>query len=233
MAHELVRKLRRLKPHLGKGRWGVACLALIAVSYGLPHILVYMVPASWGLDQESHLRWSGGILQLAGIVTVAIGLSKTRKLFGLPNLGSSVCEWWKGVFAVIAGQGGEERADKVTAAIMSRSHLVAHAGPPNVPEDATLRERVEWLEERYAILRKDVRDLKNGTGKRIKEVQEQLADEAKARKTGDQKNEKLIAEASIGGLHLETVGVLWLAVGVALATFPEALSALSFLPPAG
>ena len=42
--------------------------------------------------------------------------------------------------------------------------------------------------------------------------------ERQDRETGDEKNKCLLEEAMAGGLHLETIGVFWLFVGITLAT---------------
>jgi hypothetical protein len=44
-------------------------------------------------NPEAHMRWTGMLLQIGGVGTVAWGLSKTRQLFNQPGIWESIVSW--------------------------------------------------------------------------------------------------------------------------------------------
>jgi hypothetical protein len=82
------------------------------------------------------------------------------------------------------------------------------------------------FEKRMEILENDVKQLTQ----RVRGVERELDREARDRQAADdaqravreqaeEKLRRLIEEASVGGLHLETAGLVWLMSGVLLTTF--------------
>lgn len=183
-------------------------------------ITVFSIPCALLLcwialpDWEPRIRYTGMLLQLLGLATVALGIRKTRSLFSRPSL-LQVARAWLSRFPgfrknvnVFVGSGGLSMGGGSISAFGS-------SGPAPT---AT-------LEERVALLEKSV----NKAHLLIHEANRKIAQEAQQRQSeikvmkreledGDSKNKQLLEAAAAGGLYLETTGAFWLAFGITLAT---------------
>lgn len=181
-------------------------------AFAIPCVLLlcWIALPNW----EPRIRYTGMLLELMGLATVALGIRETRSLFSRPSL-LQVARAWFSRFPgfrqdvkVIVGSGGISMGGASVSAFGS-------SGPAPT---ATLEERVAILEksvnQAHLLIHEANRKIAQETQQRqseIEVVKRELED-------GDSKNKQLLEAAAAGGLYLETTGVFWLAFGITLAT---------------
>lgn len=161
---------------------------------------------------DDFLRISGLFLQLLGIATVAIGLNLVRRRFGKSSL---VLEWFQKLPTIFKPQTIYPKAVSGTAT-GGRVHLSVEINK-NLP----LGEQIVQLERKLTTLEVSIHDglekLDKEHSEKIKKVKDSLVAEDKALRN-------FLEEVSVGGIALEFTGVLWLTVGVVLATVPDMIA---------
>src|SRR3546814_9505806 len=97
---------------------------------------------------EYLIRWTGLFLHFSGVMTVALGLHTTRKLFGLPSLATTTGSWLKR-FPLrkrkVIHASGFAFAGRAT---VSSHGCVTHAPPAN----RTIDQRLDALERSIVLL---------------------------------------------------------------------------------
>lgn len=188
------------------------------VALGLP-IIGLLLPG----PNEDHLRYSGLVLQLLGIATVLDGLRHRRRIFDRPTPATSLFRWlarfprWPGrpqTFS-LTGTGGLS---------------ISGGGEPQcwraVPTEGSVEPRFAALEANLDTLRaqqaKTTRQLQEETAKRV----EGLDSERQLRESADRELAVNLDTLGAGRLHVETAGVVWLILGVVLATVPSEIAGL-------
>ena len=176
-----------------------AIAAIVAVFFVLPGCA------------ERRIRLAGLLLELLGVGTVAKGINDTRKRFGKPSL---LREWlaaapkWRRDIQIIAGTGN-----------MNLSGVRASAvGTVTLPADASADQRIRALETLVQNLHAASHALRTEFEKAVEDQRNALTAETQTRRDEDASVRKLIDDAIAGGLSLEAMGLLWLVVGVVLAT---------------
>jgi hypothetical protein len=186
-------------------------LGVIAAAYAAG-LVVAGTPAN-------HARIAGALLQTLGLGTVAMGLRNLRKIFGREPFSSLVSGWLRDVIGlfrrpqrqgvnVSATSGGQVEARSSAEAIVA-------PGP-----DAPLERRVEILEAKLENLRAKLDQTVQDFSKRLARVRDDVRQERMERVENVTTVEKKFEEVSIGGIHLEMMGLTWLLVGVLLGTLP-------------
>jgi hypothetical protein len=166
---------------------------------------------------EIQVRVSGLALQCLGVGTVFLGLQKTRKLFGRPNLVTLVKEWlsrlprWIRKLVMPAGAGAFTVSGSVTAEGYQWSKF--DPASPNEVQVAALAKNVEWLKEGLIAVRKDI-------ASRAREQADALQREQQLRAEQDEKLRALLEVAETGGLQISFVGLVWLLFGLLLSSLP-------------
>ncbi len=92
--------------------------------------------------------------------------------------------------------------------------------------DASIERRLAVLEENLRALRDEMDAKVQDLRKRMASIKEQAERESREREVEDQKMAAKIEEVAVGGLHLETIGLLWLVFGVIGTSIPEEIAAL-------
>ena len=183
-------------------------MALFAIPAVL--LLSYTVLPNW----EARIRIAGMSLELLGLSTVAFGLRDTRKLFSQPSFLLLAARWmisfpsfYRNVH-IVAGTGHFKLGGASVTGLATASSSASAS-----------------LEERVAILEKNLEQSNLAIHQAQRRLDDESARKARAveserqyRETADDKNRQLLEEAMAGGLHLEAIGVLWLFVGIILAT---------------
>jgi hypothetical protein len=172
-------------------------LVLVApVSVAVVFMIVYALP----LTVEPRVRIIGLLLQLLGLTTVAYGLRETRKLFNRPTL---VAERLR-QFPPFTPK------TYVLSAEPGTYHITGHAAEAQL-QALSIEQRVEMLEGRLA----EQDRLMHKTWTNIRDT---LESERRSRESADSTLQRQLEEFAAGGLHLETIGLFWILVGVILAT---------------
>lgn len=169
------------------------------------------------------VRYSGLALQLLGIFTVVHGLSGRRRLFKRPSLMESIRIWY----------GRRPRCRRESQHItMSGTASMSITGSADLllwrgtPKDASLAEKVEAIRENIETLKAQQDKLTATLSEKSRALEYALKSERKFREevTGD-----LAARMDAlgaGGSHVEAAGLVWLTLGVILATVPTEVAAI-------
>lgn len=163
---------------------------------------------------EPVIRWTGGVLQLLGVITVVWGIAETRAFFGhAPIL--SVASRWLGRFPlvrqnVVVGVG---IAEGISAVGRARGYVTAGAGA-----NPTVEDRVAALERNIGHLNDRINETFKEMDAGFQEVKGALSDEKEARVAEDKRTREMLETTATGGVHISAMGAAWLFVGVILST---------------
>jgi hypothetical protein len=207
-----------------KGAWP-AGLFIAVVAAG---VMVAWGTWALGADLADSIRYSGTAVQICGLLTIAKGLRDLRRWFRQPPALKRIKDW----FAELASALKKPQKTTVTPAPVVMKVGVGGGRVISKPSgEAGLSERVAYLERELEHLRSEVRPQMKQNRRRIEEVRSELKREGSHRQKDMQSTKQLIEEISIGGLHLEWVGLLWLLLGLIATCLPvELATALSGLP---
>ena len=166
---------------------------------------------------EVRIRYCGLGFELAGIVTVALGLEDRRRLFDRPNpfqltwdrLKQWWSKWWRPKNHVFTPEPGEY----LTTGLSAKASVWRIA-----PSGSSLDERVSVLESNIASLRNEEADISKAIQEETRKRGEAQASECQAREAADNTLMKKLQELGAGSLQLEWLGIVWLLLGVILAT---------------
>lgn len=175
---------------------------------------------------EAIPRSAGGLLQIGGVVTVALGIHELRRQFNLPRLLDEVSEegrriaahvkrlWWR-----ITGSSPPPKIGYGygvgTAGGFGSAHAVALPGP-----NAPVEERLVWLEKEVSSLQTATVRLRSDLQQEANKRAEAIEAERNAREERAQAMELQLRNMAVGGIHLELVGLCWLFLGIILVTWP-------------
>jgi len=189
---------------LALGEWQVwMAVAGIAGSWAVAYTVAQTL--------QQQITYSGTILQVLGLGTVAVGLRKSRRLFKRPGFFSRLAE----VFA-------KPRTANLSGDSPGLSLDVASPWIKNtLPSDATTEQRLAALEHRLDQIETFARAQEKKRTEEIADLQKNLESEATERDRETSGLRELIETAVIGGLRLEQAGLVWIAVGVVMGTAPE------------
>jgi hypothetical protein len=184
-------------------------------------LIIGCVSLKIGLDEQG-IRISGLLLELLGILVVAKGLSESRKLFGRPSLYQSFVNWVKRYprfeprsYTLKAGEGS-----------VRLSGTVSMVFTPGHKEAISIEERMSALEAKHALLTRQLEEYHAHLDKETGKWAYTMKSEEEARFKGDKDNAKQLEAAVVGGINLETMGIVWLACGVTLSSLSAELEYL-------
>lgn len=181
------------------------------------------------MRSEPSLRWIGLALQLAGVATVAYGIRETRSLFGQPRWRERLRAWWarrpkRKLSSTASGMAGV-----ATATSSASGRLTALVGP-----DATLEQRVGALEQNLGSLEQWLGDSQGKLSQGLQETSARLEAEARTRTQETGALDRLLRAAQVGGLDVSAMGLVWLALGLLLATGSAEITRwMGWAPPSG
>ncbi len=163
---------------------------------------------------EQEVRFTGLLLQILGIGTVAWGIRETRALFGRPTLFAQFRAWLRR-FPVYGGRVVSASASITMPRISvnARGHAGASAGP-----DASADARIEALEKNVRLLNERIDHTQNEMDQKFRSHADFLKQEERTRALHDQAIREKLEATETGGLHISAMGVLWLFIGVTLST---------------
>jgi hypothetical protein len=163
------------------------------------------------------------LLQLLGLATVAVGLSNMRRLFGRPSVGEKLAGWWHRLVSVFTSRPPvHARLNAMAGHItLSGKGRVRHS----VGSDAPVERRLTVLEENVNLLQKQVDEDVDELRGRIAGLKAQADREAQERRQDVERTARQVEEVAVGGLHLESIGLLWLALGVVGTSVPAEIAA--------
>jgi hypothetical protein len=188
----------------------------------LAPVLVWALVVAVTPCVERQVRLTGMLLQLLGVITIAMRLRATQRQFP----GQTLARWFQRrprfrVQNTITGAAGASLG-MATASARGR----VSPGP-----QATLEQRVAMLEDSYTRLFDEVGNLGSEVRRRTDESSSNLRAETAFREAGDKRVEEQLMETAVGGLHLDFWGVLFFILGIIAGTAsPEIAAALGAAP---
>lgn len=163
---------------------------------------------------EWEIRIAGLVLQLFGLGTVAHGVHKTRKLFGRPSTMASLRGWatrfprWRRSVVLAAG----------TAVVQARAYAPRIWVWSSVEPGAPIEAQIKALSQNVEHLKVHMNQTEDAIDAGLRKQSDALGREEQARANSDSALQQRLELAQTGGLEITFVGVIWLAVGVILAT---------------
>ena len=202
--------------------WRTLWLAIIIT---LAAVVFALVLAKWlGTNPEYAVRRIGAGLQFLGLASVALGLLRTRQLFGLPKWREALRSWWDARPRWLGGSGHVVVAGSDSVSINAAEAIGRLSVQPKT--GATLEDRVARLERAVGLLHEDVGALRSDLVQRVKQLKQDVKQEGEKRVSGDEQVKHLIESVSIGGIDLEVRGLIWLLVGMLMASLPTEVARL-------
>jgi len=161
------------------------------------------------------------MLQLLGLGVVALGIRSIRKTFALPSLLESLSQQFKRLF-----QPARRTVTSELTIAWENEELDAFA-QLRVSPDAPIADRVTALENNLAAVLDRLRKHHDRRSKEFALLKADVsAKRAETRADLDHLRNQLEA-VTVGGLHLETVGLVWLIVGLILGTLSAEIARLA------
>jgi hypothetical protein len=184
----------------------------------------------WFPGSETFLRTMGGVLQFLGVGSVAWGISEIRRSFGLRSTTAEIMAYWLGLARAtgqrlvrlfrrrpsptIVGAGAAS-----ASWVSTRGRARVRSGPQATIEQrvAQLERNVDGIEDR---LDRTEDDLQRETEQRVQAI----TSERQAREAENKDIKQQLETFALGGLRLQTVGLVWLIAGITLATWSKELA---------
>lgn len=171
----------------------------------------------------TQLRYAGAVLEVLGLLLVAIGIRKTRKLFRRPSLVKKTVEW----FTLFVGAFKKPEPHTISVASGALNTMVGDVRVEiGVAEGAPLENRVHALEQNLRILRGEIKQTDERVQRSLSEINNAVEDEKNKRISAVESTSFRIEELAVGGLQFEIVGLCWLIVGTLCSSIPTEISRL-------
>jgi hypothetical protein len=190
----------------------------------LTWIVWWLVFDAW----EVRLRWTGLTLELLGLLMVVVGLSETRKRFGRPSILDRARSYFKR-FPTLRRRDAKAHISGVASLSFAGSLAKIHARSsvaPNTP----LEQRIAILEGRLDQVETGLIDANERIEREAAERAAAIKTEQQARAAGVEQIRKSLEVEAVGGIHLETMGAWWIALGMLLASGSAEFSKWFFGP---
>jgi len=219
--HQIGFRLKKMGRWLADGKplWItlLGCVGAFGIGWGAEAL----GPPDFELSDQ--FRVAGWFLQMLGISTVAIGLKKTRDIFGVPSVKEQFVKWVKRFPTVFA----RRQTITGTASLSGAGTASAKGYGIVVPvPDASIEERLDVLEEKYKHLSQQLIDARNEIKSEAQRLDKAVEQERRARSQADTEIRAQLESFSVGGLHLESMGLAWLLLGITCATLPAEMAEL-------
>lgn len=210
MIHKLAEWFRAIGRWLWQGRKGWAPLVLVAITI---FMCIFLARTT-----SDGLRFAGVILQLLGVVTVAIGLRDRRQTFQRPSFYQRFVQWLRS-FPKYSPKPHILEMRGVASASMGGS---AYAfGWQGTPPGATVDQRFAVIEKNLETVKQLALDAQKQNQESASKIREELDAERRERSASDQALRLKVENIGAGNLNLEAAGVFWLIVGITLGTIPN------------
>lgn len=174
--------------------------------------LVLCFPLFFSSDVERAIRISGMLCQLCGLISVILDLYGVTKLFGITeSVKRKLKQFPK--FAEVS---------KPTNILASLGMLKCSMQGAHVEQKAfTIEEKLMALESRF---NQEIKDVKNQIQQVDYNQKQKFKQEKQERIQADKENRELIKDVSANNVFWGVVGVVWLFVGIVLASMPTEIS---------
>jgi len=177
----------------------------------------------WALGiREQTVRIGGLALQVLGILTVFIGISKTKQLFGRPTFVATLRERVRllRAYMTLGVQSGTITAGGIKLGGHARGYQ------RSTPSDgADTIQRLDSLERNIGYLNERIDGTLNELDEATRNITANLEHDRSTRMEVDAKIASRLENLGVGGLTLSGIGAIWLLVGTIMATIPAEITA--------
>ncbi len=170
-------------------------------------------------NPEDYLRYVGLMLQLLGLLTVARGIENMRRLFGIPSVERMVLDRLKRILNSIGPRRGSTLSASLELPAIEASGY-GYEWLPTMP-GSTPEERIAVLEANMQTVKQLILRTRRELEEEKATIEKRLGSERATRAETDEGLKRLLAEVSVGGLHLQSFGLLCLIFGITFATLPD------------
>jgi hypothetical protein len=205
---------------------GFAAVALVSF------VMAFIIARAFAKPGEFILRTTGGLLQLFGVLSVAIGIRKLRRSFGLRPVSQEILsELWAWIvqfvrrIARLFGRRG--RIVAATATTLGELKLSSSLSTRVIfgrGTNLSVEERLQRLERGFDYMQDFTDKLQDDVQKKIELHTAALAAERADREKYIAQISLQVNELAVGGIQLQIVGMLWLLFGLALATWSQEIA---------
>jgi hypothetical protein len=174
---------------------------------------IAVIAAIW-LRSEPAFRWIGLFLQLIGVFTVAWNIRDTGEQFDRPGFLALAAQWLRRrpriSSSVAISMGAIESGDFAVG--RARLDMWHNAGSDAVEA------RLDAVEKNLTRVRDQLHELERETEKRLEQQIKALEQEKQDRAKVDEDIREKLKTSAVGGLHISTVGVVCLFMGMIMST---------------
>jgi hypothetical protein len=182
-------------------------------------LLVFVKLLPW--DLNSLVRYIGLILEVLGIITVAIGLKGKRELFKKPSFIEHIKNWWNQrpawKLVVVSGIGASMSGGATCSARGSAWHG---------PIDDTVESRLEAAEKNLLSLRSELQTFEQDTNAKYIKLDKVIESERQTRESSVQEIRTRLEDLAARDISFEALGVYWLFCGLVFSSLPSEISTL-------
>jgi hypothetical protein len=173
--------------------------------------------AEFGGTLDERARWASGALEMAGTLSVAIGILDRLELYSARAFGSRVSEWLQGLEAAFV------TPPTIRAVLSSTAHISVSASGrlSTEPPRTGLAERVEWLIVRTQELTKLIDDRHSVALAEIRNEAGRLSAELASLRGALHDSHEKVKTSAVGGVRLELTGICWILIGQAAGAWPS------------
>lgn len=176
-------------------------------------IVVALFYAGTPPTTEKHLRLTGLLLQIIGIIAIIWEITETRAFFGHPSLIVKTKSWF-GRFPLL-----KKKTQHVTQGELVGSSSSFMSAKTTVSKvSLTIEARVDDLEKNIIDINERITSNEIKMDDDFKKVNNSLESERQERIAEDDLIHKKLEDVGTGGLHLSAIGAFFLIVGVILST---------------
>jgi hypothetical protein len=206
-------------------------MIIFVVSALFLFITASLVSRALAKPWEFTLRTTGGLLQVVGVLSVAVGIRKLRRSFGLGPVSAEILgEFWAWLVEFGRRIGrifGRRRDVMVTATgnLQFSGSLSARLKIGRGP-NWSVEQRLESLERGFDQMQNFTYKLQDDFQKEIDLRKSAIAAERADREKYIAEIRLQVKELAVGGIQLQIVGILWLLCGVVLATWSQEFARL-------
>lgn len=187
--------------------WAIGCWPLWLAFGGIIAPLVIFIPSD--LKPSEKLVYSGVFLQITSIFIIIYELNKLRIKWGFDGFGKSINKKLKELVDLFFRK--QKYISLKPDPVEARSSASAKVAFSN---DQSLEARIRRLEGTQDNIIKDINKATSRLNKRIDDIGNKYTENFR-------QQEKFTREIQHGTLTIELISLVWLLVGIVLATLPE------------
>jgi len=167
---------------------------------------------------EPAIRLTGLALQLAGIVTVVLGVISAREFFGLPPVTESIRSWWR--------RRPTRKVHHASGSLSGSYALVSASGDgyASIPIDpeASLEEMIRVIQSNFEVLHNRITAVDAQSIARHKPLESKVQEHDALISNVRQDLSLHVKMFGTNSLHISAIGAVWLFAGAVLgAASPE------------